>query len=65
MAHQWTKQQRIQRGIWAVAFSACIFVGTITGAQLKTDKEKEEVGSFLILLFIFWRWTGHMLTCST
>lgn len=55
MAHQWTKQQRIQRGIWAVAFSACIFVGTITGAQLKTDKEKEEVGSFLILLFIFWR----------
>ncbi|KAF7544433.1 hypothetical protein G7Z17_g9957 [Cylindrodendrum hubeiense] len=42
MAHQWTKQQKIQRGIWAVAFSACIFVGTITGAQLKTDKEKEE-----------------------
>ncbi|KAK7398617.1 hypothetical protein QQX98_012002 [Neonectria punicea] len=42
MAQQWTKQQKIQRGIWAVAFSACVFVGTITGAQLKTDKEKKE-----------------------
>ncbi|KAH7158232.1 hypothetical protein B0J13DRAFT_191802 [Dactylonectria estremocensis] len=43
MAHQWTRHQKIQRGIWAVAFSACIGVGAITGAQLKTDKEKEEV----------------------
>ncbi|KAM5347119.1 hypothetical protein ACJ41O_010124 [Fusarium nematophilum] len=41
-AYQWTRQQKIQRGIWAVAFAACIFAGTITGAQLKTDKEKEE-----------------------
>ncbi|KAH7176676.1 hypothetical protein EDB81DRAFT_875478 [Dactylonectria macrodidyma] len=42
MAHQWTRQQKIQRCIWAVAFSACIGVGAITGAQLKGDKQKEE-----------------------
>ncbi|KAI5464005.1 hypothetical protein BGZ63DRAFT_461162 [Mariannaea sp. PMI_226] len=43
MAFQWTRQQKIQRGIWAAAFGACVFVGTITGAQLKTDDEKKEV----------------------
>lgn len=42
--HQWTRQEKFKRGIWAVAFAACIFAGTITGAQLKTDNEKKEVG---------------------
>ncbi|KAF9773204.1 hypothetical protein IL306_009027 [Fusarium sp. DS 682] len=40
--HQWTKQEKIKRGVWAIAFAACIFAGTITGAQLKTDNEKKE-----------------------
>ncbi|KAL2689316.1 hypothetical protein Neosp_003369 [[Neocosmospora] mangrovei] len=40
--HQWTRQEKFKRGIWAVAFAACIFAGTITGAQLKTDNEKKE-----------------------
>ncbi|KAF4455305.1 hypothetical protein F53441_2319 [Fusarium austroafricanum] len=35
-------QEKIKRGVWAVAFAACIFAGTITGAQLKTDNEKKE-----------------------
>ena len=30
-------------GIAATGFAAVIFVGTITGAQLKTDKQKKEV----------------------
>ncbi|KAL9488208.1 hypothetical protein ACSS6W_000485 [Trichoderma asperelloides] len=29
-------------GVWAVAFAAVIMVGTLTGAQLKSDKQKEE-----------------------
>ncbi|KAF5021816.1 hypothetical protein F66182_6142 [Fusarium sp. NRRL 66182] len=40
--HRWTRQEKIKRGVWAAAFAACIFAGTITGAQLKTDKEKKE-----------------------
>ncbi|RMJ07249.1 hypothetical protein BHE90_012570 [Fusarium euwallaceae] len=40
--HQWTRHEKFKRGIWAVAFAACIFAGTITGAQLKTDNEKKE-----------------------
>ncbi|KAK5998985.1 hypothetical protein PT974_01370 [Cladobotryum mycophilum] len=39
---QWTRQQKIKRGVWAAAFAAVIVVGTITGAQLKTDKQKEK-----------------------
>ncbi|KOS21860.1 hypothetical protein ESCO_001581 [Escovopsis weberi] len=43
MASQsWTRQQKIKSGIWAAAFAAVIFVGTLTGAQLKTDKQREE-----------------------
>ncbi|KAF7563880.1 hypothetical protein G7046_g268 [Stylonectria norvegica] len=42
-ALQWTRQEKIKRGIWAAAFAACIFVGTITGATLKQDKQKEEI----------------------
>ncbi|KAL3600930.1 hypothetical protein FPOAC2_05183 [Fusarium poae] len=40
--HKWTRQEKFKRGVWAVAFAACIFAGTITGAQLKTDNEKKE-----------------------
>jgi len=42
MAYQWTRQQKIVRGVWAVGFVAVISVGALTGAQLKTDKQKEE-----------------------
>ncbi|KAI1025591.1 hypothetical protein LB503_006547 [Fusarium chuoi] len=42
VVHQWTRQEKFKRGVWAVAFAACIFAGTITGAQLKTDNEKKE-----------------------
>jgi hypothetical protein len=45
--HKWTRQEKFKRGVWAVAFAACIFAGTITGAQLKTDNEKKEAGHYL------------------
>lgn len=38
-----TRQQKFKRGVWAVAVAAVIFVGSLTGAQLKQDKQKEEV----------------------
>ena len=38
-----TKQQKFKRGVWAVAVAAVIFVGSLTGAQLKQDKQKEDV----------------------
>ncbi|KAL6830226.1 hypothetical protein V8C40DRAFT_273861 [Trichoderma camerunense] len=37
-----TKQQKFRGGVWAVAFAAIIMVGTLTGAQLKSDKQKEQ-----------------------
>ncbi|KAL7938386.1 hypothetical protein V8C35DRAFT_276755 [Trichoderma chlorosporum] len=37
-----TRQQKFRGGIWAVAFAAVIMVGTLTGAQLKSDKQKEQ-----------------------
>ncbi|ETS03476.1 hypothetical protein M419DRAFT_75374 [Trichoderma reesei RUT C-30] len=37
-----TKQQKFKGGVWAVAFAAVIMVGTLTGAQLKSDKQKEQ-----------------------
>ncbi|KAJ6442232.1 glutathione S-transferase [Purpureocillium lavendulum] len=40
--HQLADQDKIKRGIWAAAFAAVIFVGSLTGAQLKSDKQKEE-----------------------
>ncbi|KAM4061225.1 hypothetical protein HRG_009897 [Hirsutella rhossiliensis] len=43
MAHAWTRQDKIRRGVWAAAFAAVVFVGSITGAQLKSDRQKEEV----------------------
>lgn len=41
-----TKQQKFRGGVWAVAFAAIIMVGTLTGAQLKSDKQKEQVSKF-------------------
>ena len=38
-----TRQQKIRGGVWAIAFAAVIMVGTLTGAQLKSDKQKEQV----------------------
>lgn len=50
--YRWTRQQKFKHGVWACAFAAIIFVGTYTGAQLKTDNEKKEVSfSFPELLF--------------
>ncbi|KAG5925890.1 hypothetical protein E4U42_003845 [Claviceps africana] len=42
MSYQWTRQEKLKRGIWSVAIAAVICVGAITGAQLKTDKQKKE-----------------------
>ncbi|KJZ70501.1 hypothetical protein HIM_10130 [Hirsutella minnesotensis 3608] len=42
MAHPWTRQEKIKRGVWAAAVAAIIAVGSITGAQLKTDRQKEQ-----------------------
>ncbi|KAH6607234.1 hypothetical protein Trco_003547 [Trichoderma cornu-damae] len=36
------KQQKLRGGVWAAAFAAVIVVGTLTGAQLKSDKQKEQ-----------------------
>jgi hypothetical protein len=44
MAYQWTRQEKLKRGVWSIAIAAVICVGAITGAQLKTDKQKGEVG---------------------
>lgn len=43
MAHPWTRQDKFKRAVWAAAFAAVVFVGSLTGAQLKADKQKEEV----------------------
>ncbi|OAA35771.1 hypothetical protein NOR_07788 [Metarhizium rileyi] len=40
MAYQWTRQEKFKRGVWSVAVAAVICVGTITGAQLKSDNQK-------------------------
>ncbi|KAG5972030.1 hypothetical protein E4U55_000951 [Claviceps digitariae] len=42
MTYSWTRQEKFKRGIWSVAIAAVICVGAITGAQLKTDKQKKE-----------------------
>ncbi|KAG5940254.1 hypothetical protein E4U53_007620 [Claviceps sorghi] len=42
MSYPWTRQEKLKRGIWSVAIAAVICVGAITGAQLKTDKQKKE-----------------------
>lgn len=50
MAPQWTRPEKFKRGVWSVAVAAVICVGAITGAQLKTDKQKKEVYT------VFSRW---------
>ena len=52
MAYQWTRQEKFRRGVWSVAIAAVICVGAITGAQLKTDKQKGEVG--IVALLAIW-----------
>lgn len=42
-----SKRQKFRGGVWAVAFAAVIMVGALTGAQLKSDKQKEQVSEFL------------------
>ncbi|QPG93605.1 hypothetical protein C2857_001119 [Epichloe festucae Fl1] len=42
MAYQWTRQEKLKRGVWSAAVAAVICVGAITGAQLKTDNQKAE-----------------------
>lgn len=41
-----SSQTKIKAGVWAAGIAAVISVGALTGAQLKEDKQKEEV-SFL------------------
>ncbi|CAG9983324.1 unnamed protein product [Clonostachys byssicola] len=41
-AAQWTRQNKVKSAVWAVGFAAVIMVGSLTGAQLKQDKQKEE-----------------------
>lgn len=40
---RWTSKQKKTSGIWAAAIGAVVFVGSLTGAQLKSDRQKEEV----------------------
>ncbi|KAF4508800.1 hypothetical protein G6O67_005136 [Ophiocordyceps sinensis] len=42
MAHAWTRQDKIKRGVWAAAFVTVVSVGSLTGAQLKSDRQKKE-----------------------
>ncbi|KAG5939071.1 hypothetical protein E4U59_003365 [Claviceps monticola] len=42
MSTRWTRQDKIKRAIFSVSIAAVILVGVITGAQLKTDKQKKE-----------------------
>ncbi|KAI9163580.1 hypothetical protein HJFPF1_05198 [Paramyrothecium foliicola] len=39
---QWTKKQKISSGVWSVAIAAVVVVGSLTGAQIKADRQKEE-----------------------
>lgn len=41
----WSRATKLKAGIWAGAFGAVVIVGTLTGAQLKQDKQKEQVRS--------------------
>ncbi|KAG6316057.1 hypothetical protein E4U22_007388 [Claviceps purpurea] len=42
MSTRWTRQDKIKRAVFSVSIAAVILVGVITGAQLKTDKQKNE-----------------------
>ena len=43
MAARWSRGSKVKAGVYATAFAAVIIVGSLTGAQLKQDKQKEEV----------------------
>lgn len=43
MSRAWTSREKYRAGVWAVAVSAVVFVGSLTGAQLKADRQKQEV----------------------
>ncbi|KAF4119870.1 hypothetical protein GMORB2_3558 [Geosmithia morbida] len=38
----WSRSTKVKAGIWAGAFGAIVIVGSLTGAQLKQDKQKEQ-----------------------
>jgi uncharacterized protein YlxW (UPF0749 family) len=42
MAARWSRGSKVKAGVYATAFAAVIIVGSLTGAQLKQDKQKEE-----------------------
>lgn len=39
----WTRANKVKAGVGPVGFAAVIMVGSLTGAQLKQDQQKEEV----------------------
>ncbi|GAO17604.1 uncharacterized protein UV8b_06072 [Ustilaginoidea virens] len=47
MAYRWTTREKFKRGVWSVAVAAVISVGAVTGAQLKTDKQKRQAAKQL------------------
>ncbi|PHH88241.1 hypothetical protein CDD83_7790 [Cordyceps sp. RAO-2017] len=42
MAQAWTRQEKIKTGVWAVACTAVVFVGLLTGAEFKSDRQKSK-----------------------
>ncbi|KYK57028.1 hypothetical protein DCS_04035 [Drechmeria coniospora] len=38
----WTRRDKIKGGVGAVAFAAVIFVGSLTGAHIKSDRQKDD-----------------------
>jgi uncharacterized protein YlxW (UPF0749 family) len=42
MVAKWTPRQKIRSGVGAAAVAAVVFVGSLTGAQIKSDRQKEE-----------------------
>ena len=49
---QWTRQQKLRGGVCAVALGAIVIVGSLTGAQLKSDKQKAEVRHQILRLSV-------------
>lgn len=39
----WSRATKVKAGVWATGLAAVIIVGTLTGAQLKQDQQKEQV----------------------
>ncbi|KAL6858204.1 hypothetical protein ACO1O0_005660 [Amphichorda felina] len=38
----WSRATKVKAGVWATGLAAVIIVGTLTGAQLKQDQQKEQ-----------------------